>query len=297
MFTTIKKGHIIKVTFTNGDSIQGVYAGDRFAKRTYYGLELKEDHQLVAMNPAKKSPYVLFLNKYTRERRTDLKEVTRSRFPKEVSSLLKEYAKELDRYNSLGLEMLELAEQRKAEQNKMNDLEEKAKELNYKVNLNDLPLESRVEVIFKDFQAKLKGVKNFNQVDMPYFLQRRTGNDLKFLVTFKNMMNLPDEEVGFYPEFEYDGSYHPVAYDDFDVTKTVSRYLSISERHLDELASALNNLKGVTLSHDKLFEADPGAYSHKGSVTFEPRLELERDVSVETLEEVQRLIVNFLKKT
>lgn len=296
----LKQGNIIKVLFGNGDVIKGCYFGKQFVRHGLRGSSVEGGNFLVVMDHVSKKPYVVNINAYKSDNRTTIKEVTGTRFDKDVSQYLKKYVRALAKQQEVSLGELEMIRKRKAEDKKLEALEQAGEKLNYRVDVDSLPLEDRVRIVFKDFSelAKEKSAheRRINQADYPNFRQEWKVNTLRFLVTHRAGLNVADSDIGVFPDFEYDGTYAPDVDKTVDLNAVASKYLRVTETDTKTLLNTLNKLNGIKVKDNALYRMSTGGYANDGSIAFEPTLILDRDVSEAVLKKAKTLIIDYVKK-
>lgn len=296
----LKQGNIIKVLFGNGDVIKGCYYGKQFVSHGLRGASVEGGNFIVTLDPVNNKPYVENINEYKSDNRTTIKEVSGTRFDKDMSQYLKKYVRALGKQQEASYDELQMIRKRKSEDKKLDLLEEEGKKLNYRVDVDLLPLEDRVRIVFKDFSESVKGgsahEQRINQANYPEFIKDGKVNMLRFLVTHRAGLNVSDSVIGVFPDFEYDGTYAPDVDTSVNLNAVASIYLKVTETETKTLLKTLNKLDGVKVKNNALYRANVGDYAHDGSLSFEPTLILDRDVSEAALKKAKTLIIDYVKK-
>lgn len=298
----LKQGNIIKVEFGNGDMLRGCFYGKVMLRangwsgrgnNTEYS---KRGNFLVYIEPSTKKPVLVDINEYKDNKKTSIKRLTGTRFPKEVSDYLRKYVKAVAKQQKHLHDEIKLRHKRETEDTNIKELEQLGQRLTYEVDGDSLPIEQRTLLAFKGFEEEVEGISSVAYVSRASYKDYGGHKRLEITVSHSNLRRVRDEDIGVTPDFEYDGSYHPYYTEGFDVNQSVSRLISVSKRDILKLIKDLNGIKGISVAGNEVFKPDTGDYSGRGSIDFAPELYLDGDIKTEDLVNAKQLIVNFLKR-
>lgn len=294
----LKQGLIVKVEFGNGDILRGCFYG----KRVYHiGQGMRKaghttGNYLVTLDPVKKAPTVVNINEYKDKHKTSFKEITGTRFPKEVSAYLKQYVKALAKQQEKVVAEIKLQGQREAEDMALAELRGLGKNLDYKEDADSLPFKQRAGLVFgslPELSDKNSNIYHIHLWDIGIDQKTKKGK-IDFVVGFESLTYLMDEEIGVTANHEYDGSYAPYMEEDFDVIGTVKNHLSISQFTIEDFIKNVNDIKGVKLEDKHVFQRHAGDYSGKGSIEFSPTFILDTSIKEADLQKLRQVTDMFI---
>lgn len=291
----LKQGNIIKVEFGNGDVFKGCFFGKRYVHHVFRRIEVERGNYLVVLHSLTQHPYVLNLSDHKEQHKTSIKTITATRFNKEVSRYLKRYVRALDKQQAVSYQEWEIIQKRQAEDDKVNALEREGSDLAYSVHADDVLVDERVLLVFQGFDTALMKRPNVNQADPPRLMDEQKENIIQCLVTFKSALRVDDSDIGVIPDFEYDGSYHPIIEENRDVPAIASNYLSVTPESTQQLIDNINALPGISVKGDRVFSCYTGDYAGDGSIDFHPFFVVDRNVKAATLEKLRTYLWDFSK--
>lgn len=296
----LEQGNIIKVELGNGEILRGCFYGKKLYKaKTPMQREVSiTGNFLVVIDPVNRVPLVLELEEYRVKNKTTIKEITATRFPKEVSAYLKKYVLALARQQREMVKELQVQAQREKEDSKLRELSSKVSTLKFEVDGDTLPVEQRVLKVFNQLEGKLQRYANVFLIQKPYGYLDDKGSSytLHMGAGFERTKRVMDRELGIQPEFEYDGSYYPTINKNFVLEVTAVNYLRLTVTDIKTIIKDVNKLKGITVVGDKVFEACPGDYPNDGSLDFALSLKIDANVKTKDLETAMNTVATFLQK-
>lgn len=299
----LKQGLIIKVEFGNGDVLKGCFYGKNrvfYYRSNVYNEEVKVEkgNFMVTLNPVERKPVLININEYKDSKKTSFKQISGTRFPKEVSDYLRKYVKAYANQQKQLIEEVRLREKRLKEEQNLYKISGEGESLNYEVDAEELPVVDKIKLLVNKLN-KDKGLVytrniSYIQVDVVKYSVGRAG--LEIYSRIESLDNLDDTEIGVYPFHEYDGSYQPDIDVNFDLLKTVVSKTSLSRGIVADFIRDLGSIKGVKLVEDDVFDVSTGDYSGDGSIQFSIRLDFDNSVKFEDMKKAGDLVLDFIKK-